>query len=96
MKVRQVIISMVFLTFIGGLGVLALATKPAKQYSQTYVDTIHNLTYVKDHRTGLCFAVYGPNQDKRRLSLACVPCEDVKALLVNEDLGSGQVRYEYP
>lgn len=39
-------------------------------------DAADNLTYFKDHRTGLCFA--GDNQ-----KLANVPCDQVSELIVN-------------
>jgi hypothetical protein len=58
---------------------LLTACSPS-QLAQRHADgATERITYTRDTRTGLCFAVYLHNQD---LALTHVPCEPVERLLV--------------
>ena len=46
-----------------------------KRKKQLVVETVQNLSYIKDSRTGLCFAVYSAYQ---QYGLARIPCSHLK------------------
>jgi len=50
-------------------------------------DFVANMTYVKDERTGICFAMVasrkGGDTDQSGIGVAYVPCEEVEHLLID-------------
>ena len=73
--------SLIFITAL--LMLVSCGVHPSKiGNSKKFVD---KLTYVRDDRTGLCFAIVGVRKSRNitlnGLGIACVPCAQVKHLL---------------
>jgi hypothetical protein len=62
----------------------AVATLTAADWANR--DIVTNVIYIQDHRNNLCFAKYYSSPFDARAAvggIATVPCEQVKAMLVN-------------
>ncbi|MFA5935581.1 MAG: hypothetical protein WC787_01875 [Patescibacteria group bacterium] len=61
---------------------VAACTEGAEKRTEDAETMIGNLRYIKDHRTGLCFAAHDDGSAFRPI-FTDVPCENVKDLLDN-------------
>ncbi len=64
---------------------LLLATSVAASTADSVNNEIvRYITYIQDHRTNLCFAKYEEGfMEYKVAGIATVPCEQVKAMLLN-------------
>lgn len=65
---------------VGAVIMAALLTGCATQSGEVNADP-HKIKYIRDNRTGLCFAVLGSRRatsiNSSGLGMACVPCESI-------------------
>jgi PBP1b-binding outer membrane lipoprotein LpoB len=76
---RLIICSLILV--VCGAFFLAGCSSDAEQESSVheyYVEKVNNLDYIKDERTGLCFATYSMYQDTLFTN---VPCDKVESLI---------------
>ena len=66
--------------------IVGCSINPSKFSEDQAQDLVDNLTYAKDSRTGLCFAMVASRKtgdtDQTGLGITHVPCEDVAEQLV--------------
>jgi hypothetical protein len=86
MKKSNLLLIMLLVILASFIGCGVKASKVSKGDAKKYADRV---TYFKDHRTGLCYAMVAISPDinvpgeQNGVGLACVPCDSVEKLLVN-------------
>lgn len=76
---RFILISLIFVFMIG------CSVNPSKIGSSEAQEFAEKITYVKDHRTNLCFAIVATRKtgdmNSTGMGITEVPCNDVKYLI---------------
>lgn len=83
MKKLFVLLAVILIAVVAFSSCAVKASKVDQKYVLDYAD---NLTYFKDHKTGLCYSVVAVKYiigDQEGIGMACVPCEEVEEYLVN-------------